>query len=156
MSMAVLPELRWAQLPDAKPLAELEWRSAVYEQRRRPVCRNVQQLIEVWHERIRQKTHSVMLAYLPEELTLVGMLSFAGSIVAGEINALYIEPEYLRQGVGTLLMRTAEQLTVLHGGKRLLVGVEPRNEGGFEFYKALGFIVDGVEPSGLTVMHKEI
>jgi putative acetyltransferase len=66
--------------------------------------------------------------------TLMGFMGMSGS----NVEALFIAPEFLRQGGGRRLIAHAR---ALHG--ELTVDVNEQNPGACRFYQACGFVVEG-------------
>jgi len=63
----------------------------------------------------------------------IGFLGYA----PGTVEALFLDPDHRRRGVGTLLVDHARQLA----GEPLSVEVNEQNEAARRFYEALGFVV---------------
>jgi len=70
---------------------------------------------------------------------LLGFLGFARDAIAG----LFVDPDHLGQGVGTLLVEHAQGLTA----GALRVDVNEQNEAGVRFYEARGFVVEARSPT---------
>ena len=66
------------------------------------------------------------------------LIGFMG-VGEDSIEALFIDPKYLRRGGGTLLVRHARRLL----RRQLRVDVNEQNWRAVEFYKASGFVVVG-------------
>ena len=62
---------------------------------------------------------------------------------AWEIQALYVEPAFLRQGVGTALLGPAEVAARERGCSRILIWALERNPLGPPFYVRRGYAPDG-------------
>ncbi|MCR5084290.1 MAG: GNAT family N-acetyltransferase [Succinivibrionaceae bacterium] len=147
-------ELRWAQDSDCGAIARVELDSAEYECRREPIGLGVVEFATVWRGRLSSGTHKVVVCCRGE--SLLGFISLAQSIDQGYINALYVAPESMRQGVGQRLVNQAADLVRAHGGTRLIAEVEPLNEGGARFYENLGFFRVRQLPSGLILFFKSL
>jgi len=86
------------------------------------------------------------------ELFLVGELD--GHLIAtvmagyeghrGWINYLAVAPQQRRSGVGSTIMRAAEQLLVARGCPKINLQVRVGNAAVLEFYAALGYLDDKV------------
>jgi putative acetyltransferase len=72
------------------------------------------------------------------EEALIGFLGYTHDT----IEALFIDPDHLRQGGGKFLVLHAQGLSI----GPLAVDVNEQNENALEFYKALGFSVVGRSP----------
>ncbi|UYO02030.1 GNAT family N-acetyltransferase [Paenibacillus sp. PSB04] len=65
-------------------------------------------------------------------------LGFIG-LDGGMVEMLFVDPDRHGQGIGTRLLRYAEQLK----GSRLRVDVNEQNDGAFAFYQRYGFVRTG-------------
>ena len=88
--------------------------------------------------------------------SVYGFLTFKNEIKLGQILALYIDPLYMKHGIGTVLMQTAEHMVRQKGGNAMMVDVEVLNDGGIAFYEKLGFVKTVRKLDHLIVMKKEI
>ncbi len=61
----------------------------------------------------------------------------------GEIWGIYIAPDYWRQGIGTWLVREAEQMLVARGCASAVLWVLAGNHRARRFYEAAGYVADG-------------
>ncbi|MDP8228372.1 MAG: GNAT family N-acetyltransferase [Candidatus Electryoneaceae bacterium] len=59
--------------------------------------------------------------------------------VRGEIESLYVEPDYRNSGVGGILMKKALEWMDDRGVERKILGVAVGNEDTYDFYKGFGF-----------------
>jgi putative acetyltransferase len=57
-----------------------------------------------------------------------------------EIESLFLDPGYLRRGIGTRLI---DEARALRPGVELLLDVNEQNSGAVAFYEAAGFVVEG-------------
>jgi len=147
-------ELRWAVIEDAHDIAVMELESATYENREEPIVISVEDFTRYWQWRLHSNECPTVV--VRGEKMLMGFLSFEKNIKDGFIMALYINPVYMRMGVGTILVGTAENLVRSQHGKGLYVDVEIRNLNGLSFYKKLGFVEDGMASYHLIKMYKEV
>ena len=76
---------------------------------------------------------------LSSPTAIVGFLGYT----SGTIEALFIDPDHLRQGAGRLLVAHAQELA----GGPLAVEVNEANEQAVRAYRALGFSVVGRSPT---------
>lgn len=60
-----------------------------------------------------------------------------------EISSLYVEPEFLRQGIGSSLLRNAETYARTCGENIIKIWCMEKNEIGLDFYYRHGYIFDG-------------
>ncbi|MET3849767.1 MULTISPECIES: GNAT family N-acetyltransferase [unclassified Paenibacillus] len=113
-------------------------------------------LVELWYRAVRE-THSFLteadIAFyrrIVDEQALkhvevwvekddsgvpLGFIGLDGSMV----EMLFVDPDRHGQGIGTRLLRYAEQLK----GSRLRVDVNEQNDGAFAFYQRYGFVRTG-------------
>ena len=95
------------------------------------------------------------MTYSPE-LFLVGVMN--GAIVAtvmagyeghrGWINYLAVAPEFQRQGIGTEMMRSAEERLIALGCPKINLQVRAGNAGVVTFYESIGYNKDEVVSMG--------
>jgi diamine N-acetyltransferase len=86
-------------------------------------------------------------AYLMiENDELVGSLYFSQNDEnVGQINHLYIDKQYIGQGLGRKLIEFAIEKLVLLGANRIIVEVFTKNLNAIKFYKKFGFERNGVD-----------
>ena len=146
--------LRWGNKKDSRAIGVLEARSQLLEGRSTPCC-DAKELSMLWNIRF-EKGAKVILALHEQSSQLAGFLSFKGELSQGNIQALYIEPKWIRRKVGSLLLRTAAALCVLRGGSSLQVAVLTHNLRARNFYTSLHFRATGVKSSHLIYKQKEL
>src|SRR4051812_5120055 len=78
----------------------------------------------------------VLLAESGERMGFMGYLD-------NKVEALFLDPDYLRQGGGRFLIAHAQRLS----GGALAVDVNEQNEAALRFYEAEGFVVIGRSPT---------
>lgn len=61
-----------------------------------------------------------------------------------EINHLLVRAEHRGQGVGTALIKAAEQLVVARGGAEIALGVSGDNADAGRLYSRLGYVTTGI------------
>ena len=61
---------------------------------------------------------------------------------AGELDGLFVDPAFMRRGIGRALLNDAFALARVRGCRRVEVTATPH---ALEFYAKLGFIDDGIE-----------
>lgn len=88
---------------------------------------------------LQQEAYNIVNIYMPITETWVAydqtrMIGFI-SLMDNEVGAIFIEPDFHRQGVGTALMHKAVSLR-----GSLEVEVFKENKAGFQFYNDYGFI----------------
>lgn len=81
----------------------------------------------------------------------------ADGVSSANINRLHVVQAYRRRGVGTALMRAAEDEARRRGFRQLMIEVEEENEPARRLYEKLGFQYTGPgrDPEGLA-MTKEL
>ncbi len=146
--------LRWAEVKDAAAIVKLELESAKYENRAEPINLHPEEFTKYWEERLNGENYKTVLVCGANKL--YGFLTFVNEIKLGQILALYIEPEYMRLGIGSNLMKIAEQMVLLKGGHSIEVDVETKNSGGLIFYENLGLKRIGYINDHLIKMKKEL
>ncbi|WP_202108170.1 GNAT family N-acetyltransferase [Succinivibrio dextrinosolvens] len=146
--------LRWAEVKDAAAIVKLELESAKYENRAEPINLPPEEFTKYWEERLNGENYKTVLVCGANKL--YGFLTFVNEIKLGQILALYIEPEYMRLGIGSNLMKIAEQMVLLKGGHSIEVDVETKNSGGLIFYENLGLKRIGYINDHLIKMKKEL
>ena len=64
---------------------------------------------------------------------------------AYELSAIYIEPAFIRQGIGSKLLNYVEQKCIEKRKEQLIVWVLENNQIGIRFYERHGYIPDGMK-----------
>lgn len=62
-----------------------------------------------------------------------------------ELDALFVEPERIGQGIGRALVEHAKEMAAKQGGRTLIVQADPHAE---SFYRAAGGMITGKRESG--------
>ena len=127
--------IRWANVTDASNIARLELNASHYENRKEPFTFTHPQFTALWENRLSDENYR--------------------TIESGKILALYIDPLYMRLGIGKLLLQTAEQMVRIKGGSSIEVDVEVLNKRAISFYTSLQFAKVSVKLDHLIVMRKE-
>ncbi len=150
--------LRWARLEDSASIAMLEYRSCAYEKRQTPVSMGPGEMCSLWRRRLTEEGNSTIIACVEDrgKERVAGFLAFRGQISSGMVHALYIEPSFMRRGIGRFLLDTAGHIVRMQGGRQLQVHVEMLNHGAQAFYRTLHFCASGVRSGHLIIMTKEI
>lgn len=65
--------------------------------------------------------------------------SLADGKITAYLQALDVDPQYRRQGIGTHLIQTVGQEALFRGFERLSIMVEPNNSLALNLYQKLGF-----------------
>ena len=100
-----------------------------------------------WEEIIPRNKGNVAVAESNEGV--VGFLSLIASRDAdapagtGEVSAIYVNPDSLRQGIGSELMAWGRKRALANGWNRLTLWVLDTNEAARKFYERLGWVMDG-------------
>ena len=88
------------------------------------------------------------LAKLDDHIVGTGMIDIA----TGKIDAVFVHPQHLRQGVGTAIVKFLEDLAVSHGLRTLTL---QSTQNAAEFYRACGFVGNEIEtytsPRGVSL-----
>lgn len=74
-----------------------------------------------------------------------------------EVARLFVEPEFRRTGLGTLLFQVLKQTAIQKKIKRLYLHTHPFLEGAYAFWLKNGFtLIDFREESGFQTLHMEL
>lgn len=74
-----------------------------------------------------------------------------------EVARLFVEPEFRRTGLGTLLFQELKQVAIKKKIKRLYLHTHPFLEGAYAFWLKSGFsLLDFREESGFQTLHMEL
>ena len=104
--------------------------------------------------------------YAPEKLSLLmqrpeveGFVAFEGEVAAGMVrteynpgerrfyvSSLYVLPAFQGRGIGSALLRRAEECALARGVHEVWLGVMEQNAGPLEWYRAIGFRFVRKEP----------
>ena len=147
-------QVRWACLSDAAKIARVGLASAKIEVRVDPLDISLKDFTQIWKDRISTRSHRTVVLCLGERI--LGYICFTSPLRGGYIQALYIDPEYNRQGLGRILMSVGTEVVKTTGGRTMQVDVQPENYAAHEFYKKTGFVFTGEMAGDLLVMKKEL
>lgn len=138
--------IRKASADDLYAMADLEIRSAKYEQRLVPLQCTLQELHEIWYQRYYSGQYEILVAeikfddeaYVPR---LAGFIAFVAPLRKnGFIQAMYVDPDFFRKGIGAHLFYAAEKILNQQHCPMVVLHVEPKNTSGQQFYAKLGFV----------------
>ena len=146
--------VRWATVDDAATIARIELSSSHYEHRKEPFTLTHPQFTKLWKDRLKSDLFKTILVY--EAKAICGFLTFKEAIEDGKILALYVDPIFMRHGVGKLLLSTAIEMVELKGGIQMEVEFELLNNAAITFYESLLFHKVSVKLEHLFVMKKEL
>jgi ribosomal protein S18 acetylase RimI-like enzyme len=93
--------------------------------------------VQHWSEELRQNRNGVLVATDTNE-TIRGFADIQWSEDEAELKAIYVEPDYWGQGIGTALLERCLELFP-DGVDTLRLEMLSDNETGREFYEARGF-----------------
>jgi ribosomal protein S18 acetylase RimI-like enzyme len=130
-------EIRFAAPDEGAALEALQWRASLFWEEYRKDLLAHPDAIEVARDAIRRRQVRVL-----ERSGRVAGFSVVLRLAAGvaELDGLFVEPEFMRQGVGRLLVEDAARAARAAGLRRIEVTANPRAVG---FYRRLGFVRDG-------------
>lgn len=152
--------IRKASADDLFVIADLEIRSAKYEQRLVPLQCSTNELYDIWYQRWLSGQFEILVAqvqYEDEEPRVVGFIAFLAPLYKnGFIQAMYVDPAYFRKGVGAHLFYTAEKILISQCCPNVLLHVEPQNVSGQKFYAKLGFVNQMKKVRHLYVLSKNL
>jgi GNAT superfamily N-acetyltransferase len=137
----VSTRIRWARPAEARPLEDLQRRSSlVYEEYRASILAHpdaIESPIEdIRRRRVRVATSAGQLLGFSIVLPL--------SEDAVELDALFVEPEWMRQGIGHRLIADVVAIASKGGLGWIEVTANPRALG---FYERTGFVAEGEVPT---------
>ena len=137
---AAFVEIRDAQTSEVEVLEDVQRRaSLVWEEYRDDLLAHPE-VIDV-------PVHDIEAGNVRVATGSVRVLGFASLIPgrsdgAAELDGLFVDPAFMRRGIGRALMEDAIALAGSRGCQRIEVTANPR---ALEFYVKMGFIDDGVE-----------
>lgn len=108
------------------------------------------QLIELWTDELTvapefAASHPVYCAERDGEIA--GFYALCGEGKEYELEHMWVHPEHMAAGIGTLLLEHALKTVAALGGSALIVAADPNAEG---FYRKMGAILVGRAPSRPT------
>jgi GNAT superfamily N-acetyltransferase len=104
-------------------------------------------LIELWADELTVSadfvsTHPCYCAVRDAEI--LGFYALSGSGEEHELEHMWVDPEFVRSGVGAMLLAHAAQTVAARGGSVLTIASDPNAEG---FYRRMGAVPIGSVPS---------
>ncbi|WP_277296282.1 GNAT family N-acetyltransferase [Succinatimonas hippei] len=139
---------------DLVDMARIEAASIVHENRSDGYAPGLEDLVSLWQNRFMFKSHKAFL--LKDENVAKGMMGMQLPLKKGIITALYIAPQFFRNGYGKLLVAKAEEIVLENGGNSLVVEVQKHNFRALQFYKRLQFVETKVKFTHLIELKKEL
>lgn len=149
MSKNSTPVIRFAVFEDAEAIAInhiRSWQEMYKEFIPESILQNlsVQERTQQWQDLIKQ---GVKILVLEIDHKMVGFASICEfrdlkpDVLKGEISAIYLHPDYWRQGLGTQLCSIALSELSKLGFKSVYLWVLSDNSQARRFYESLGFVV---------------
>lgn len=155
-SPALKLKLSVGRFKDAFEMSQLEYKSAAFEPRTNPLP-GPSKLTAIWEERLKHRTHMVILARDETTGELIGFAAIEKPFICGYIRAVYIAPQYFRCGVGRALVEACANHLRLFGARKVALEVEKHNLGAKAFYEALNFRPSAVQSTPhLMRLEKEL
>lgn len=155
-SPALKLKLSVGRFKDAFEMSQLEYKSAAFEPRTNPLP-GPSKLTAIWEERLKHRTHMVILARDETTGELIGFAAIEKPFICGYIRAVYIAPQYFRCGVGRALVEACANHLRLFGARKVALEVEKHNSGAKAFYEALNFRPSAVQSTPhLMRLEKEL
>lgn len=153
--------IRKVALHELAALADLERRSAEYEHRIHPLDCSIESLVGIWKHRMATGAYEVLTAVLQETeddpSRMVGFIGFTAPEGGNAfVQAMYVDPEFFRRGIGIRLFAAAEHFCRNRGCRSVVLHVEPGNKAGMRFYSKVGFIRQPYKKRHLFVLTKEL
>jgi ribosomal protein S18 acetylase RimI-like enzyme len=145
--------VRKANIADAKRIAQIHvetWRVAYHGQMPEAVldALDVNRRESFWNSRLATQSHGVAVAEVNQEV--VGFCDLISSRDAdsksqeiGEIAAIYVHPEFWRNGAGKALCRHSLKEARQQNYAAVTLWVLSSNTAARNFYEATGFCLDG-------------
>ncbi len=143
-----------ASVADAREITCLELRSAEFECRSFPLP-PYKDLLAIWRRRIGREGYKVILARAGTRLA--GFTALTPPLTQGHMLALYVDPDFFRMQVGSLLVQAAAQILRNNGAKQLQLEVQVHNYGAQAFYRTLHFMLSPLQSTDqLLCFYKEL
>jgi len=129
-------DVRPAQAPDGAALADLYRRSSLSNVGDQPhLLEHPDALALPWSEGVQARTRVATRG--PQ---IVGFATLESTDTVAELEHLFVDPNSMRQGVASALIRHAVLIARAHGARRLVVTANPH---ALDFYLRVGFLDDG-------------
>lgn len=150
--MSVLPgsPIRAAQSDDAHRLGEIHvfgWRYAyrgIVPDRELFVDRNVGRSVEMWTQRLQGECGTLVFDDgLVKGFVIQGAARDDDAAGCHEVMAIYVEPPFVREGVGSRLLAAAEERAAAEGRRLMKIWVLEANPRARAFYERNGYRPDG-------------
>lgn len=135
---------------DAPLIANVQiksWRYAykgIIDQNYLDECLDRDVRMKVWQDTLTRKAEGMFLAF---EATVLAGFAFVGKSRNeryqgyAELYAIYLDPDFMRQGVGKGLFQQVSAYVVRRGFRKMFVKVLTDNKVGRDFYERMGGIV---------------
>ena len=148
--------IREAELKDAARIAEIEVISSRYAYKGVVADKclyedlSVENRIPVYERWISEKRFKLYVYEDPESGIVKGMLGLGmcedeDKTNAFELHFIYLDPEYVRMGIGTEMLKFFESIGKEKGCSEFVIWVLDENEMGRNFYEKNGYHLDGKE-----------
>lgn len=147
--------IRRAQVSDISDIVRIEFAAADFEGRLKPFDFSHAELEQLWRDRLHSSEFDVLVAESGH--TLLGFIAIKAPLGGeGFIQAIYIDPDFHRCGIGSQLLRVSEQLFLSRSCKRIKLLVEPLNHNAKRFYSKAGYRATHEKFRHLSVWIKEL
>ncbi|HEY3313859.1 MAG TPA: GNAT family N-acetyltransferase [Bacillota bacterium] len=102
------------------------------------------QIVQAWQDRLQEaKTHALFIAEGKPDGRAIGyvmvIVSDSPAGRQGWVMELGVDKALWSRGIGTALLRKAEEFSVAHGAKYLGLGVSSNNERALRLYERMGY-----------------
>lgn len=135
--------IREADKYDAMNLTSIAMRSKAHWGYSDAFMKGCRKELLVTEDDIENNNNYYAIAKNSEEIRgFYAIKKLADSII--ELDALFVEPEYIGTGIGRLLIEHAKNQATLDGGRTLVFQSDPNAK---EFYKAVGATLTGEQES---------
>jgi GNAT superfamily N-acetyltransferase len=129
-------DVRPAEVPDGAALADLYRRSSLSNVGDQPhLLEHPDALAFPWSEGVQARTRVAT-----RDRQIVGFATLESTNAVTELEHLFVDPDSMRQGVASALIRDAVVVARAYGARRLVVTANPH---ALAFYLRVGFFEDG-------------
>ncbi len=143
--------LRTAKVEDAKEIAQIHidaWRAAYQNivPQKHLDSLSVDDRTKSWQNQITEAVFSVLV--LEVENKIVGWIAFGQNRDkenGHEISAIYVAPQFWGKGIGTILLKKAEEILLSMELGDIILWVLEKNTSSIKFYQKMGFEKDNTK-----------
>lgn len=148
--------IREATVNDARRIAEIEVESSRYAYKNIVADEHLYQnlsvegRIPVYERWLSEKRFTLYVYEEPETGKILGMMGIGmcedeDKTNAFELHFIYVDPDYVRMGIGSEMLAFYEEAGMAQGCTDFVIWVLEENEKGRKFYEKHGYRLDGQE-----------